>query len=83
LIWNYLLQSNTELYSIEPDVIKNYIGDAPGTPGMPAAAPGNIGQWVGWQIVKKYVANHPSGQPRQLLETSAKEIFDDTKYKPR
>jgi hypothetical protein len=41
-IWNYFLDQN--LYSLEPDLIKNYIGDAPYTQGMPDTSPGNIGQ---------------------------------------
>jgi len=83
LIWNYFLQSNNELYTIDPDIIKNYIGDAPNTAGMPDASPGNIGQWVGWQIVKKYAENNPAVMPLQLMTTNAKKIFEETKYKPR
>jgi len=83
LIWNYFLQLNNELYTIDPDIIKNYIGDSPNTAGMPEESPGNIGQWVGWQIVKSYAEKNPAVTPLQLMTTSAKRIFEDTKYKPR
>jgi hypothetical protein len=83
LIWNYFLQSNNELYTIDPDIIKNYIGDSPNTAGMPDAAPGNIGQWVGWQIVKNYAEKNSSATPLQIMTTDAKKIFEETKYKPR
>ena len=83
LIWNFFLQSNSELYSVDPDVIKNYIGDAPNTPGMPGIAPGNIGQWVGWQIVKSYAEKNPSISPVELMTMDARKIFEETKYKPR
>ena len=83
LIWNYFLQNNNELYTIDPDIIKNYLGDAPSTTGMPEIAPGNIGQWVGWQIVKKYAENNPALTPAELMKTAAKKIFDETKYKPK
>jgi len=83
LIWGYFLQTNNELYTIDPDIIKNYIGDAPSTTGMPDASPGNIGQWVGWQIVKSYIDKNPSITPLQLMTTDAKKIFEETKYKPR
>ncbi len=83
LIWNYFLQTNNELYTIDPDIIKNYLGEAPSTTGMPAMSPGNIGQWVGWQIVKKYAENNPAVTPLQLMRTGAKKIFEETKYKPR
>ncbi|MBS1669702.1 MAG: hypothetical protein JST58_20200 [Bacteroidetes bacterium] len=83
LIWNFFLQSNNELYSVDPDVIKNYIGDAPNTPGMPDIAPGNIGQWVGLQIVKSYAEKNPSITPVELMKMDARKIFEETKYKPR
>jgi hypothetical protein len=80
-IWNFFLNQN--LYSLEPDLIKNYIGDGPYTQGMPDASPGNIGQWVGWRIVQKYASQHPDFSPRQLLKIPAKEIFEEAKYKPK
>jgi len=80
-IWNFFLEQN--LYSLEPDLIKNYIGDSPYTQGMPEVSPGNIGQWVGWRIVQKYASLHPDISPEQLMKVSAKSIFDETKYKPK
>jgi hypothetical protein len=80
-IWNYFLDQN--LYSLEPDLIKNYIGDAPYTQGMPEASPGNIGQWVGWRIVQKYASMHPDMLPEELMKTPARSIFDEVKYKPK
>jgi hypothetical protein len=80
-IWNFFLDQN--LFSIEPDLIKNYIGDAPYTQGMPEASPGNIGQWVGWRIVQKYASLHADMTPLQLMKTPAKTIFEETKYKPK
>jgi hypothetical protein len=80
-IWNFFLDQN--LYSLEPDLIKNYIGDSPYTQGMPETSPGNIGQWVGWRIVQKYVSLHPDISPLQLMNTAARTIFDETKYKPK
>ncbi|PWT77792.1 MAG: hypothetical protein C5B59_03070 [Bacteroidetes bacterium] len=81
LIWNYFLQS--DLFTIDPDLIKNYIGDAPHTQGMPDSSPGNIGQWVGWQIVKKYASENPDLTPAMLMKMDPKKIFNETKYKPK
>jgi hypothetical protein len=80
-IWNFFLDQN--LYSLDPDLIKNYIGDSPYTQGMPETSPGNIGQWVGWRIVQKYVSRHPDISASQLMKTPAMAIFDETKYKPK
>jgi hypothetical protein len=81
LIWNFFLQN--DLFSIDPDLIKNYIGDGPNTQGMPESSPGNIGQWVGWQIVKKWQSQNPNISPDQVMKTSPKKIFEEAKYKPK
>jgi len=81
LIWNAILQS--DIYSIDPDLIKNYIGDAPHTQGMPESSPGNIGQWVGLQIVQKYADENPSVMPEELMKTLPRKIFESAKYKPK
>jgi hypothetical protein len=81
-IWNYFLQ-NTDLFTVDPDIIKNYIGEGPKTLTMPDSSPGNIGAWVGWQIVKKYAADHSNLSPEQLMVTPIREIFEDAKYKPK
>ena len=81
-LWNFFLQ-NTDLFTVDPDIIKNYIGEGPKTLGMPDAAPGNIGAWVGWQIVKKYIDGHGSIEPAALMRTPVRTIFEESKYKPR
>jgi len=81
-IWNYFLQ-NTDLYTVDPDIIKNYIGEGPKTLGMPDGSPGNIGAWTGWQIVKKYAADHSDIQPEELMRTPVRKIFEESKYKPK
>ena len=80
-IWGYFLQN--DLYTQDPDIIKNYIGEGPKTLGMPDGSPGNIGAWVGWQIVKKYAADHNGIQPEELMRTPIRKIFEDSKYKPK
>ena len=82
LIWSFIIQNN-DIFTTEPGTIKNFIGEAPKTDGMPDASPGNIGQWIGWQIVKKYADKNSSLTIQQLLQTDAKKIFEDAKYKPR
>lgn len=81
-IWNFFLQ-NTDIFTVDPDIIKNYIGDGPKTLNLPDASPGNIGAWVGWQIVKKYVQLHSDITPEALMHTSIRRIFEEAKYKPK
>ena len=83
LIWNMFLQSEF-LYSTDPSIQKLYIGEGPGTQGLPPAAPGNIGQWIGMRIVKAYADQQDKSiQPRKLMQLSPREILDGSKYKPR
>lgn len=82
LIWNYFV-TNENLESIEPDVIQNYIGESPTTQGMPESSPGNIGQWVGWQIVTKFAAENPSLKSAEIMSTPARKILTEAKYKPK
>jgi len=82
LIWNYFVTTEN-LESIEPNAIQNYIGEAPTTQGMPQASPGNIGQWVGWQILKKFAAQNSSLTPAEIMSVPARKILVEAKYKPK
>ena len=82
VIWNFFLENNY-IYTEEFDIIKTYIGEAPNTQGMPDASPGNIGQWMGWRIVKKFAAKNKSLSPDAIMKTDNKKIFSEAKYKPR
>jgi hypothetical protein len=50
---------------------------------MPQASPGNIGQWIGWQIVKKFAAENSSLSPTELMNTPPRKILTEAKYKPK
>jgi hypothetical protein len=83
LIWSYIIK-NDEIRSVNPAVIQTYIGEAPFTQGFSQEqSPGNIGQWIGWQIVKKFVANNSGMKPEEVMNTPATKILDEAKYKPK
>ncbi len=83
LIWSYLIK-NEDLYSITPSTIQVYIGEAPFTQGFSQElSPGNIGPWIGWQIVKKFADNNPTLKPEQVMQTPAKKLLEDSRYKPK
>jgi len=60
-----------------------FIADAPGTPGMPQEAPGNIGSWLGWRIVQKYMEKTGASLPEVMAEANAQQILERSGYKPR
>ncbi len=82
VIWNFFLKENY-LYTAEFDIIRIFIGEAPTTQGMPDASPGNIGQWMGWRIVKKFAEKNNSVSLDALMKTDSKKILSEAKYKPR
>jgi len=82
LLWNFFLQNN-QLFTTDPSFIQLYLGEAPDTQGFGEASPGNIGQWVGWQIVRTYMEKHPETTPLQLMEMDTRTIFNESKYKPK
>jgi hypothetical protein len=79
-IWNLFVQNNL-LQTIDNN-IKNYIGESPKTQELGDASPGNIGAFVGWQIVKKYMQKNSSTTLQQLMDTAADSIYQQSKYKP-
>ncbi len=83
LIWSYIVK-NEDLYSLSPAVIQAYIGEAPFTQGFSQElSPGNMGPWIGWQIIKKFESKHPELKPRDLMMTDTRKILDEAKYKPK
>jgi hypothetical protein len=81
LIWNFFLQNNL-LYITDPMQTKDYLSDGPSTPELGEASPGNIGQFIGWMIIQKWMEEHDKTTLQQLLNTPAKQIFEEAKYKP-
>ncbi len=80
-IWSFFVQ-NDLLYITDPSAIRDYMNDAPKTQVFGENSPGMIGQFVGWQIVKKWMAKNESVKPDELMKTDTKTIFEGAKYKP-
>ena len=83
LIWTYLVK-NEDLNSINPVIIQTYIGEGPFTQGFSQShSPGNIGPWIGRQIIRKYLEKNPEITIDELMKKPAGEIIDEARYKPR
>lgn len=83
LIWQKIITDEKDLFTIEPVVIQSYIGEAPFTRNMGENSPGNIGPWIGWQIIKKFVAANPELSIDQVMKTKPRQILEEAKYKPK
>ena len=83
LIWSHIVK-NENLQSLEPTTLQTYLGEGPFTQGFNQdLSPGNLGQWIGWQIVKKYVEKNKSLTPEEIMNADPKKILEEARYKPK
>ncbi len=81
-IWQYFIR-NDLLYKNESLTIRYYVGPGPTSRGMPDNAPGNIGSWIGWQIVRKYMEENPTTALAGLMKmTDGQKILTASGYHP-
>lgn len=83
-IWRYFIEKEM-LYSDDQKLLPRFINPAPFSKfylEIDNESPGQVGAWVGWQIVRSYMKNNEVSL-QQLLDTNAKEIFEKSKYKPK
>ena len=80
-IWD-LFVKNGYLQITDKNSIKNYLDESPKTQELGDGAPGNIGAFVGWQIVKKYMQKNAATTLQQLINLDNETIFQQAKYKP-
>ncbi|MFI5163726.1 MAG: hypothetical protein ACHQHP_00590 [Bacteroidia bacterium] len=80
--WGYWIK-NKFLYSTEHEAIIKFTGEGPFTTGFAKESPARTGIWTGWQIVRKYMKDHPEVSPEQLMkENDPQKILSLSKYKP-
>lgn len=83
-VWKYFIENNL-LYSTDTKLNKRFLEDAPFSKfyiSEDKNSPGRIGQWIGMQIVRSFMANNDVSLS-DLLIKNEDEIFKTSKYKPR
>jgi hypothetical protein len=81
-MWASFLKENV-IYETNFKKIAKLVTPSPNSPGMPQEAPGETGNYIGWQIVKQFMKRNPTTSIAQLLAiTDAQQILDKSKYKP-
>lgn len=79
-LWKAIIERK-HLYTPDLLVTGKYFEDMPST-FLASDAPGNIGTWVGWQIVNRYM-EETNTSPANLMEnTDSQSILAASKYKP-
>lgn len=84
-IWRYFVEREM-LFSTDSKLSGRFIAEAPFSKfyleGIDSESPGQLGQFIGWQIVKAYMANNDVSL-KDMLTANADEIFNNSKFKPR
>ena len=82
-LWAFYFE-NDWFYTTDQYVIKRLVSPGPNSSalGMPAAAPGQTGNFVGWKIVKAYMRNNPETSVEMFNQLDAQQILEKSKYKP-
>jgi len=81
-VWTALIE-NRMLYTTDGKLIRSFMADGPFTAEFSKDAPARLGEWIGWQIVRKYFENHPEVSFQQVMtEKDAQKILSQSGYKP-
>lgn len=80
MLWRQLVERK-HLYTPDLSTTSRYFEDAPAE-FLSSEAPGNLGTWVGWQIVNRFMEETGSTPEALMQATDAADILTQSKYKP-
>ncbi len=82
-VWSRLLAMKVLYEPLGPSNMK-IVTLSPSSDNVFQEAPGQIGNFIGWQIVKAYMKKYPKTSLQELLQQSdAQQFLEKAKYKPR
>jgi hypothetical protein len=84
MIWHAFAQQKL-IYATNWQDIMPYLQDGPTSIGMPQESPGNIGTFIGWQIIHAYLQKHPSATLQEILnnQNEAQQFLQASSYRPK
>jgi hypothetical protein len=82
-LWNHFVSRNL-LYSTRRQEYQKLVGPSPNAPNMPAEAPGQTANFIGWQIIKAFVKKNPNTSLLELLALEdGQKIMEMARYRPK
>ncbi len=82
-VWSFFIEKKL-LHTTEMKDINKFIGEAPFTSAFSKNSAPRIGRYIGWQIVRAYMAkNKDVTVPELLKNKNAQEILNKSGYKPK
>ena len=82
VIWANFVE-NELLYDTDHFIKKKFLSERPNVYEIGEDCPGRIGIWIGWEIVKSYMANNDIDIVELMDDTDHHKIFELSGYKPR
>ncbi|RCW94097.1 gliding motility lipoprotein GldB [Winogradskyella arenosi] len=83
-MWSYFIEKEL-LYNTDNKLLSRFITDAPFSKfylELDNESPGQVGQYIGWQIVRAY-ADATGEDLMTILQKEPEEIFTKSKFKPK
>jgi len=81
-VWAAMIE-NRLLYTTDGKLIRSFMADGPFMAEFSKEAPARLGEWLGWQIVRKYLESQPDVTFQQVMtEKDAQKILTLSGYKP-
>lgn len=81
-VWAAIID-NRLLFSTDGAIIRSFMSDGPFTAEFSQESPPRLGEWIGWQIIRKFMANNPDETLKELLsENDFQKILNGSRYKP-
>lgn len=82
-LWAFLI-GEEKLFSSDLQDFNRLFRDGPFSHDFSRDAPARLGEWVGWQIVRKFMKNNPEISLAELIGlTDAQQLLNDSGYRPR
>lgn len=82
-VWAAIIE-NKMLYTSDGQLVRTFMADGPFTAEFSKDSPPRLGAWIGWQIIRKYMANNEDISLQALMSsTDAQQILTRSKYKPK
>lgn len=79
-IWKRMVERK-HLYTPDLQTTSRYFDEAPAA-FLSGQAPGNLGSWMGWQIVSRFMEETGTTPEALMNDTDAADILARSKYKP-
>jgi hypothetical protein len=80
-VWAHFVDKEL-LFSTNSTEIAKYTNDGPFTVDLVKESPPRMGHFIGWQIVRAYMAQQDQVDLKQLMALDAETLLNQSKYKP-